>query len=285
MRISSRETLTRRRWGQNFLIDPGAVDAIIAAFRPADGDRVLEIGPGRGVLTHRLLGRVGALRAVEIDPALAAWLATEIDRAPARAVGRTDVAIVRADVLQVDVASILAGMGADTERPARVIASLPYNIATAVILRLIGIRHLLRDLLLMVQREVAERILSPPGRKSYGGLSVLCQATGRIESVLRLPPEAFRPRPKVESEVIRIIPSDADRLGTGEYDALAALLRMSFAHRRKTLRNNLAASMGHDAAQELIASAGLPGRSRPEAVDVAGYLRLLTRWVARRSGI
>src|SRR5881296_3746285 len=139
-----------RRLGQNFLVNQGAADTIIAAFRPRPDDLVLEIGPGRGALTHRLVGRVARLVAIEIDPDLIASLPEDIRLAPS-------VEIVQADVLDLDLAALLTRLGATTARRARVIANLPYSIATTVILRLIDERTLLADLLVMVQREVAER--------------------------------------------------------------------------------------------------------------------------------
>ena len=178
-----RDTPTRlrapRRWGQNFLVNQGAADTLVIAFRPLPSDLVLEIGPGRAALTRRLAGRVSKLVAVEIDSALVAALREELRAAPS-------VEIVEADVLELDLRSLIEGLGATAERRARVIANLPYSIATTVILRLIEERALLSDLLVLVQREVAERIASPPGHKAYGGLSVLCQARAHVETLLRL---------------------------------------------------------------------------------------------------
>lgn len=261
----------RRRWGQNFLVNPRAIDAIVAALGPDPSDRVLEIGPGRGALTRRLLGRVEALTAIEIDPRLAAALEHELAAHPTS----TRVAIVRGDILDRDVAPLLTGMGASPLHPARVLGNLPYNIATTVIVRLLTERSLLRDLLVMVQREVAERILSPPGRKTYGGLSVLCQAFAKTESVIRLRPGSFRPRPRVESEVVRLTVRDPGGAGAEDPSALSDLLRLTFAHRRKTLLNNLAARFGSGRSESLLRAAGLDPAVRPETVPVDGFLTLL----------
>lgn len=269
----------RRRWGQNFLVNQGAADAIVAAFRPGPDDLVLEIGPGKGVLTRRLLGRVRTLLAIEIDPDLAALLRAETGDPP-------DLRIVQTDVLQADLRSLLTGLGASPGRRARVIANLPYNIATAVILKLLGERSLLSDLLVLVQREVAERIASPPGRRSYGGLSVLCQAHARVESLLRLRPGSFRPVPKVDSALVRLTlrstSNETERPGEGlPAGALEAMLRAAFGRRRKTLLNNLASlpgpagvPLGSDAAARLIVAAGLDPGARPEQVPVEGFLAL-----------
>lgn len=280
MRESPLRLQARRRWGQNFLVNQGAADAIVAAFRPRADDLVLEIGPGKGVLTRRLLGRVRALLAVEIDPDLVAFLRSETG-------GQPGLEIVAADVLEADLRALLLRLGAAPEGRARVIANLPYNIATAVILRLIGERALLRDLLVLVQREVAERIASPPRRKTYGGLTVLCQARARVETLLRLRPGSFRPVPKVDSELVRLTLCAPDEEaarpgGSPPPGVLEALLRTAFGRRRKTLLNNLASlpgprgvPIGSQAAGRLIRAAGLDPGARPEEVPVAGFLALV----------
>jgi 16S rRNA (adenine1518-N6/adenine1519-N6)-dimethyltransferase len=273
-----------RRWGQNFLVNQGAADSIIAAFRPAAGDRVLEVGPGEGALTARLVGRVGRIAAVEVDPDLA----EDLRRRLAGRAGTTGLEIIHDDILKADLRAILSSLGASPAAPARVIANLPYNIATAVILRFLLERAPVRDLLVMVQREVAERILSPPGRKSYGGLSVLCQVHARIEAVLRLRPGSFRPRPKVDSDVIRLTVREPGPAVTRDPAALPAILAAAFAHRRKTLQNNLAllpgdlpgrkGALGAAGATDLILRAGLDPSARAESVPPEGFLRLLEVW-------
>lgn len=280
MRETPLRTQAQRRWGQNFLVNQGAADTIVAGFRPQADDLVLEIGPGKGVLTRRLIGRVRSLVAVEIDPDLAGLLRAEFAEAPG-------VEIVQGDILKTDVSAALLGLGATPGKRARVIANLPYNVATAVILKLLGERALLRDLLVLVQREVAERIVSPPGRRSYGGLSVLCQVHAKVESLLRLRPGSFRPVPKVDSALVRLTLRGRDD-GAGRPDggappgALEQMLRVAFGRRRKTLLNNLAslpgptgAPFGSDAARRLIVAAGLDPGARPEAIPVEGFLALV----------
>src|SRR5262245_7767505 len=161
----------RRSLGQNFLVDGAAIEAIVLAFGPRPHDRVLEIGPGQGALTRRLAGRVERLVAVEVDPMLAAGLRASV--APLFPPGSLE--ILEADILALPPATLLGALGATAARPARVLANLPYNIATAVILALLPLRPAIADLMVMVQREVAERIRSRPAPKTYGSLSVLCQ--------------------------------------------------------------------------------------------------------------
>jgi 16S rRNA (adenine1518-N6/adenine1519-N6)-dimethyltransferase len=280
MRGTPLATPARRRWGQNFLVNQGAADSIVAGLRPRADDLVLEIGPGKGVLTRRLIGRVQSLLAVEIDPDLADLLQVEFDETPG-------VRIVQGDILKTDLRSALLGLGASAERQARVIANLPYNIATAVILKLLGERALLRDLLVLVQREVAERIASPPGRRSYGGLSILCQVHARVELLLKLRPGSFRPVPKVDSALVRLtLRAPEERAehpaGDATSGALEEMLRVAFGRRRKTLVNNLAslpgptgAPLGSAAARRLIVAAGLDPGARPEAIPVEGFLALV----------
>jgi 16S rRNA (adenine1518-N6/adenine1519-N6)-dimethyltransferase len=266
----------RRRWGQNFLVNARAAEAIVRIFGPRSDDVVLEVGPGGGALTALLVGRARRIAAVEIDPRLAAALRARF--APESAAGT--IAIIEGDILAMDLPSLLAGAGATPERRARVIGNLPFNIASAVILRLIEERRLIADLLVMVQREVAERILSPPGRKSYGGLSVICQAHASGESVLRLRPGSFRPAPRVESEVVRLTLHEPRGPGAPDPQGLSDLLRAAFRHRRKTLLNNLSRLPGPagPAADALIRRAGLDPGCRAEEVTVAGFLALLQEW-------
>lgn len=270
----------RRRWGQNFLVNEGAADAMVRAFLPRPGDRVLEIGPGRGVLTRRLAGRVARLVAVEIDPALASSLPQTL--APSLPPGAFET--IAGDVLAIDPAELLDRLGATDERPGRVIANLPYNIATAVILRLVTLRPRLRDLMVMVQREVAARIAARPASKAYGSLSVLCQSAAHVDSILRLGPGSFRPRPRVDSEVIRMILRDPGDVAGRDFDGFAALVRAAFAARRKTLGNNLAllpaatGGLGRANASALLRSAGIdPGR-RGEELTVEQFQALFAAW-------
>jgi 16S rRNA (adenine1518-N6/adenine1519-N6)-dimethyltransferase len=291
----------RRRWGQNFLVDGAAAARIVAAFDPHPSDRVLEVGPGRGALTALLAGRVEGLLAVEVDAELAAALRAQLP-AGGEAGRAGTVTVLQADILRADPAALLETMGATGSRLGRVIANLPYNIATAVILRLLQVRERLHDMVVMVQREVAARILSPPGRRTYGGLSILCQTYARCDSLLRLGPRSFRPRPKVESELIQLVlhpPGGNPALPP--LPELARLLRSAFGQRRKTLANNLArlplpplrdhpptaapggpapmprpaGHLGATGAAALLRATGLAARVRPEDVPVPAYHALL----------
>lgn len=297
MERRARASKPRRAWGQHFLVNTGACETIVRAFRPGPSDRVLEIGPGRGALTRRLVGQVGRLLAIEVDPDLASQLRSDFGHGEGP--GRLD--LVEGDVLLTDLDSLLARLGADAAHKGRVIANLPYNIATAVILRLLGMHGRLRDLLLMVQREVAERMTSPPGRKSYGSLTVLCQAFARVEPILTLGPGSFSPSPKVDSAVVRLTLHDPGGAAGRDREAFSALVRTAFEQRRKTLLNNLArlpqqaapgsatggaaaaGYLGRVAAERLIREANLDPRLRAEAIPVAGFLALAERLAMRQA--
>jgi 16S rRNA (adenine1518-N6/adenine1519-N6)-dimethyltransferase len=279
----------RRGWGQNFLVDARAVGIIVRAFDPQPTDRVLEVGPGQGALTRAVAPLVGRLLMVEVDPALAERLRAEV----IPAFPGTRIEILEADILSVPPRDLLARLDASPDAPARLIANLPYNIATAVVLSLLPLHPALADLMVMVQREVAERITAPPGGKEYGSLSVLCQTYAKVSPVLRLPPGAFRPRPKVESEVIHLVLRDPGGAAGADREGFARFVRAAFAARRKTLHNNLASvatpshgapaertgagSAGHlgpEGARRLTAAAGIDGGLRPEQVPVGGFQAL-----------
>lgn len=263
-----------RRWGQNFLVNERAAASIVEALAPRSDETVIEIGPGHGVLTGRLVGTVSRLVAVEIDPDLARDLHNRFEREIIG--GRLE--IVRGDVLRIDLERLLAGHSPAAER-VRLIANLPYNIAARVITRCLPLAHRLSEMLVMVQREVAERIASGPGSRAYGGLSVLCQAAARVERVMRLRPGSFRPRPRVESEVIRLV-LERGRIEAADLEGLSALLRVAFEQRRKTLVNNLSrlSGLGVDRARLLIEQVGLEPSARPEEIPVEGYRALLSAW-------
>ena len=252
----------RRRFGQNFLADRGAVARIVAALDPARDETVVEIGPGRGALTAALLERIDRLVAVEIDRDLARDLAA---RFPA-----DRLTLVEGDVLEVPLASLAPR--------ATIVGNLPYNISKPFAMKMVRERAAVGRGLLMFQREVAERLTAVPGTSAYGPLTVLAGESFRIERVFDLPPGAFRPRPKVDSTVTRWTP----REGALRSDPapLAAVLRAAFAHRRQTLLKNLRGALagGEDEARALLARAGLDGALRAEAIPPEGFVALARAW-------
>jgi 16S rRNA (adenine1518-N6/adenine1519-N6)-dimethyltransferase len=255
----------RRRFGQHFLDASWSARVLdAAAFGPTD--QVIEIGPGRGALTLPLAGAVAALTAVEIDRDLVPILS---GRLPARA------RVIQGDFLDVSPEELFAG---GTGGLWRVIGNLPYNVSSPILFRLLQLAQSggrLRDATLMLQREVAERVASSPGTKQYGALSIMVQLDADVESLLTLPPGAFRPPPKVWSSVIRLHFRPV-KVEVGDRGRFESLVRSLFSQRRKMLANSLqpaASSRGKRAADVLRAAAIDPAR-RPETLHLEELARL-----------
>jgi 16S rRNA (adenine1518-N6/adenine1519-N6)-dimethyltransferase len=252
MQIRAKKSL-----GQNFLTDPHYLDRIAAAAMIAPDDQVLEIGPGLGHLTAELAARAGVLCVIELDDRLI----PELERSFG---GRGNVEIVHADALQYDY-DALPGTW-------KVVANLPYYIATPLIERLLRSGPRFSMLTLMLQKEVAERIAAHPGGKDYGVLSVLVQyhAEPRIELIV--PAGAFTPRPKVDSAVITLTVAPEPRVTVSDPDLLERVVKAAFSQRRKTLRNSLRA-LGY-ALGDLVkaaAQAGIDLGRRPETLGLAEF--------------
>jgi 16S rRNA (adenine1518-N6/adenine1519-N6)-dimethyltransferase len=243
--------------GQNFLVSPSAARAIVDALGDISQATVVEIGAGRGVLTSLLAPRAKQLIAVELDPSLAASLQ--------RSFAASSIEILCHDILTVDLTQLAAQRGVRLH----VIGNLPYYISSPILMQLFTHSAVIDRAVLMAQREVAERIVAPPGSRAYGLLSACTQMYATVENLLTLPPEAFAPPPKVYSTVFRLtMRSRFDELGV-EPAGFLRFLRQVFALKRKTLANNLRAS-GYspavvDAAFERCA---VDGRARAEAVSL-----------------
>lgn len=249
----------RKRFGQHFL-EAAWVTKLINAIQLSADDRVLEIGPGRGALTVPLAQRVGRVVAIEIDRDLAAALP---ERVPPH------VRIVEGDFLQVDLESLLS----DERLPFRVVGNLPYNVSSPILFKLLamaGDGRVLSDATLMLQREVADRLVAVPGTGAYGTLAIQVAVLADVERLLTLPPGAFRPPPAVTSAVVRLRfrPPSVD---VGHPATFERVVRGVFLQRRKTILNALtpvADSLQRSAA-DLIARAGVDPGKRPEALTVA----------------
>ena len=249
--------------GQNFLVDGQAAQRIVAALGEIAGRTVVEIGPGRGAITESLAARAKHVVAVELDRELAASLRGRFKAAR--------VTVVEQDVLRFDFAAAAAEFG---ER-LRVAGNLPYAITSSILLKLAASHAALDLAVLMVQREVAERITATAGTRDYGSFSIAMQMYGPIEQLFTLPPSAFSPPPKVYSTVFRwrFAPRFAE-LGVEEAGFLR-FVRQIFAQKRKTLVNNLrAAGVATDAAAAALAAAGIDQQTRAEAVPIEGLAML-----------
>jgi 16S rRNA (adenine1518-N6/adenine1519-N6)-dimethyltransferase len=244
----------RKRFGQNFLADRHYVARIVDAVDPAPGDNLVEIGPGLGALTNALIERAGKISAIEIDRDLAARLHERFtaDR----------LALREADALAFDFATL----GADL----RVVGNLPYNISTPLLFHLASYDRLVRDIHVMLQREVVARMTAAPDTADYGRLSVMLQARFRVSRLFTVPAGAFRPAPNVESAVTRLLPLGADRPAIADEALFSRIVAAAFGQRRKTLRNALAALCNESS---LRASSIDPG-ARGETLSVADFVRL-----------
>lgn len=252
----------KKHLGQNFLHDRGVIDKIVQAVAPKPGDVIVEIGPGQGALTFPLLQKHGELTAIEFDRDLHAPL-----QAAAREHGTLH--LIQGDVLGVDF-SALAAQRADAEGRIRLVGNLPYNLSSPILFHALDHAAAIRDMHFMLQKEVVERMAAGPGSKVYGRLSVMLQAYCAVVPLFTVPPAAFRPAPRVDSAVVRLLPKPADRIEVADRRMFANVVRAAFGQRRKTLRNALNGVA--DAAQ--MEAAGLRPDARAEQVEVAGFVRL-----------
>ncbi|HOP39723.1 MAG TPA: 16S rRNA (adenine(1518)-N(6)/adenine(1519)-N(6))-dimethyltransferase RsmA [Geobacteraceae bacterium] len=219
----------KKRLGQNFLVDGNIVDAIIRAARIGADENVLEVGPGQGALTSRLCEQAARVVAVEWDRELVPLLREKI--------GSSDsFEVVHGDILRVDFGELLAVAESELWK---VVANLPYNISSQVLFKFIDNRSFFSELILMLQKEVGERLLAPPSCKDYGILTVLSRMVFDIEKVCLVKPTSFRPVPKVDSVVLRFRVLPANRFAVNDEKLFRILVKASFSQRRKTLWNCL----------------------------------------------
>jgi 16S rRNA (adenine1518-N6/adenine1519-N6)-dimethyltransferase len=253
---------SRKRFGQNFLADPHYIARIIHAIAPRPADNVVEIGPGLGALTRPLIEACGRIAAIEIDRDLAARLVAEYpsDR----------LSLYLTDALRFDFTTL----GSDL----RVIGNLPYNISSPMLFHLAQYDAIVRDITVMLQKEVVLRMAAAPGTAEYGRLTVMLQARFAVERLFVVPAGAFRPSPKVESAVARLVPLGSGRPHIADAALFAQLVMAAFGQRRKTLRNALRA---HATDAELEREGIAPG-ARGETLSVADYVRLANALAVRR---
>jgi 16S rRNA (adenine1518-N6/adenine1519-N6)-dimethyltransferase len=257
-----------RALGQHFLRDRSVVDRILDLARPSARDLVVEIGPGRGALTEALASRAGRLLALEIDADLVTAL-------QARFAGAPHVEIRQADARRFDAAGLRA-LVPDPEGRVVVVGNLPYSVGKPILAALVESGPRIDLMVLMLQKEVAERVAAPPGGKTYGALSVLTQAAAAVKLAFSVPPGAFSPPPQVESAVIHLVPHREPPIRIADPPRFGAVVRAAFSQRRKSLANALSAGLAipPDRARRLIQEAGIdPGR-RAETLSLAEFARL-----------
>lgn len=256
----------KSKLGQNFLRDQQAIQRIVAALGDLSGQTVLEIGPGRGAITHLLTERAAHVVAIEVDPILAALLRTEY--APEK------LTVVEQDVLQFDFHAA-ASQWAQPGQRLCVVGNLPYYITSPILLRLAEQHEALSHAVLMVQREVAVRVVAEPNSRDYGLLSVTAQMHGPANPLFTLPPEAFSPPPEVHSTVFRwrFAPRFAEL--DVEPTSFLQLVRQAFAQKRKTLANNLrAAGVTPDIIVAALQAADIAPNARAESLSIEDFAAL-----------
>jgi 16S rRNA (adenine1518-N6/adenine1519-N6)-dimethyltransferase len=254
----------KKHLGQHFLHERGIIDKIVLAVDPKPGDHLVEIGPGQGAITFPLLDRHGELTVIEFDRDLIFPL-TEA----ARAHGTLEV--IHRDVLSVDFTALTGGEG-----QIRLVGNLPYNLSSPILFHALEHAAAIRDMHFMLQKEVVDRMAAGPGSKVYGRLGVMLQAYCHVTPLFNVPPGAFRPPPKVDSAVVRLVPRAPETIGIADPEKYSAVVRDAFGQRRKTLRNAL--SKLCDAAA--IEAAGVRPDARAEQIEVADFVRLANHLAA-----
>jgi 16S rRNA (adenine1518-N6/adenine1519-N6)-dimethyltransferase len=254
----------RKRLGQNFLVHEHVLEAIVDLLALKTDDLVLEIGPGLGALTRRLVDRAAGVWAVEVDPFLIRRL-QESDL-----IAHPKFHLISGDILKVPLAEILP------KDKIKLIGNLPYSISTPVLFRVLELRAYFSSIVLMVQKEVADRIASAPGAKTYGTLSVWCQIHGRVTKKLQVSPEAFFPQPKVRSTVLEMELYPRARIPPEEMTVLRGLLRAAFGQRRKTLGNVMGKWLksGRDEVEEFLRSQNIDPQRRGETLSIDNFINL-----------
>jgi 16S rRNA (adenine1518-N6/adenine1519-N6)-dimethyltransferase len=266
---ANRPSLDRKpKLGQHFLIDEAAAMRTVEALGDLSQSTVLEIGPGRGVLTALLARRARRLMAIETDRVLAAQLRMNFALTP-------NVEIIEGDILAIDLDSIFGPKPGSTRpginqqpEPARVVGNIPYFITSDILLRLFQYRKYIESIVLMVQREVADRLAAKPGKSEYGLLSATAQLYARVEKLFTLPPEAFSPPPKVHSTIVRLVMDpQVESLRVAEVE-FVKFLKLIFGQKRKTLWNNLKSDYPIESVRQALEKANIKPNVRAEALTL-----------------
>lgn len=250
----------KKSFGQHFLHEKRYIDRIVSAIAPRDGDTVVEIGPGEGALTLPLLAAAGRLTAIELDTDLIPAL-----RERAAAVGT--LTIIQADVLTVDFTALAQQLGAPR---LRIAGNLPYYISSPILFHCVEHAAAIEDMHFMLQKEVVDRMAAEPGSKVYGRLSVMLQLACKVTPLFVVPPGAFRPPPKVDSAVVRLVPLPPEQLPKGDPAKIHAVVKAAFAMRRKTLSNTLKGLVEEGTIREL----GIDPRARAETLAPGDFVTL-----------
>ncbi|WP_017460205.1 16S rRNA (adenine(1518)-N(6)/adenine(1519)-N(6))-dimethyltransferase RsmA [Dyella ginsengisoli] len=250
----------KKSFGQHFLHEKRYIERIVSAIAPRHGDTLVEIGPGEGALTLPLLAAARRLTAIELDTDLIPALGE-------RAAPIGELRIVHADVLKVDFAALARELGASR---LRIAGNLPYYISSPILFHCVEHAESIQDMHFMLQKEVVDRMAADPGSKVYGRLSVMLQLACRVVPLFDVPPGAFRPPPKVDSSVVRLVPLAPEERHDADPDAVHAVVKAAFAQRRKTLSNALRQLLDADS----IRGAGIDPGARAETLAPGDFVRL-----------
>ncbi|TBR36992.1 MULTISPECIES: 16S rRNA (adenine(1518)-N(6)/adenine(1519)-N(6))-dimethyltransferase RsmA [Dyella] len=250
----------KKSFGQHFLHEKRYIERIVSAISPKDGDVVVEIGPGEGALTLPLLAVAHKMTAIELDTDL-------IPDLQARAAAVGELEIIHSDVLKVDFSELARARGVER---LRIAGNLPYYISSPILFHCVDHSSAIQDMHFMLQKEVVDRMAAEPGSKVYGRLSVMLQLACRVEPLFTVPPGAFRPPPKVDSAVVRVIPLPAAERHDADPRRVHDIVKAAFAQRRKTLNNALRQVMDSEA----IRSADVDPKARAETLSPADFVRL-----------
>ena len=277
MKAGQKPVFAKKSFGQNFLVDSNYIEKIVAELNPQPGEAIIEIGAGRGALTRQLIERAGKVVAIELDKDLIPLLKNEFSE-------YENFYLVEANALKIDFTVILPKSKIQNPK-SKIVANLPYYISTAILQKLIEQRENFSELVLMLQREVAERITAESGNKERGFLSVLVEAYTNAEKLFDVPPTAFRPVPKVWSSVVRLkIKEQSLIAGSVEKEELFwRIVSAGFAQKRKTILNNLKNAPLHvqkrllekGTISQILETAGIEPNRRAETLTLAEWLKLI----------
>lgn len=248
----------RKRFGQNFLHDKMVIQRIVNSINPRQGDHIVEIGPGEGALTELVLDKIGAMDVIELDRDLIPLLKI-------RFVVQDGLTIHQADALKFEFCQLQKG-----DKKLRIIGNLPYNISTPLLFHLFDNNHCIQDMHFMLQKEVVDRIVAKPGDSAYGRLSVMLHYFCHAEYIFTVKPGAFRPAPKVNSAIVRLVPHVQPPVEINCFDEFSKLVNYCFTQRRKTLRNILKGKL--DASQ--IEALNIEPTIRPERLSLNDFAQL-----------
>lgn len=257
--------VARKRFGQNFLFDEQIIDQIVSIIAPAPEQNLVEIGPGLAALTEPVADLAGKLTVVELDKDLAA-------RLQSHPFLQEKLSIIQADALKYDFAQLAQ------EQPLRVFGNLPYNISTPLLFHLFKYCDKVQDMHFMLQKEVVDRLAATPGHKNYGRLSVMAQYHCQVTPALMVPPHAFKPAPKVDSAIVRLVPHKQPPVALDNPDHLHKICSAAFNQRRKTLRNSLKDFLS----EAVISDLGIDPKARAETLSLQQFALLANAYTPQQ---